>query len=122
MLGCVTVTGPPSAICFLKIGTALPRLPSTFPNRTETKTWSDVARLDAASTIISTMRLDAPITDVGLTALSVEMFTKCVTPYLSAIDTRLRLPTMLLKTASSGLSSISGTCLWAAVWRITSGR
>ena len=34
--GCVIVTGPPRAICCLKMGTTLPLLPSTFPKRTET--------------------------------------------------------------------------------------
>src|SRR6266702_4046667 len=33
--GWVTVTGPPAAICFWKIGTTLPLLPSTLPKRTE---------------------------------------------------------------------------------------
>jgi len=32
--GCVTVTGPPASICFLKRGTTLPTLPTTFPNLT----------------------------------------------------------------------------------------
>ena len=34
--GCVTVTGPPRAICSRKIGTTLPDDPRTFPNRTTT--------------------------------------------------------------------------------------
>jgi hypothetical protein len=34
--GCVTVTGPPAAICFLKIGITLPFEPSTLPKRTAT--------------------------------------------------------------------------------------
>ncbi len=32
----VTVTGPPRSICFLKVSTTLPRLPSTLPKRTAT--------------------------------------------------------------------------------------
>jgi hypothetical protein len=76
----------------------------------------------ASSTMSSAMRFDAPITDEGLTALSVEMLTKWETPCFSASRTRLRLPMMLLNTASSGFSSMSGTCLWAAVWNTTSGR
>ncbi len=32
--GCVTVTGPPLAICRLKIGITLPEDPSTLPKRT----------------------------------------------------------------------------------------
>ena len=31
----VTVTGPPAAICCLKIGTTLALLPKTLPNRTD---------------------------------------------------------------------------------------
>src|SRR4030042_1929302 len=34
--GCVTVTGPPRAICRLNTGMTDPRLPSTFPNPTDT--------------------------------------------------------------------------------------
>ena len=34
--GCVTVMGPPAAICFLKMGITLPFDPSTFPKRTAT--------------------------------------------------------------------------------------
>ena len=36
MSGCVTVTGPPAAICFLKMGITLPFDPSTLPKRTAT--------------------------------------------------------------------------------------
>ena len=35
MRGSVTVTGPPSAICRVKVGITLPRLPRTLPKRTE---------------------------------------------------------------------------------------
>ena len=31
---CVTVTGPPRAICLRKMGITLPEEPSTLPNRT----------------------------------------------------------------------------------------
>jgi hypothetical protein len=34
--GCVTVTGPPRAICSRKRGITDPADPSTFPNRTAT--------------------------------------------------------------------------------------
>ena len=37
MSGCVTVTGPPAAICCSNSGKALPLLPSTLPNRTAIK-------------------------------------------------------------------------------------
>ena len=36
MSGCVTVTGPPAAICRWKIGMTLPADPSTLPKRTVT--------------------------------------------------------------------------------------
>ena len=36
--GCVTVTGPPSAICFLKMGMTDPFEPSTLPKRTAANT------------------------------------------------------------------------------------
>ena len=42
MSGCVTVTGPPSAICFLNRGITLPLLPSTLPKRTAANTVFDV--------------------------------------------------------------------------------
>jgi hypothetical protein len=81
MSGCVIVTGPPSAICRRNVGTTLPRLPSTFPKRTETY---PLFRRSAASwTTCSATRLVAPITLVGRTALSVEMSTKCCTSYAS---------------------------------------
>ncbi len=32
--GSVTVTGPPASIWRMNVGTTLPRLPSTLPNRT----------------------------------------------------------------------------------------
>ena len=34
--GCVTVTGPPFAICCWNFGITLPALPSTLPKRTVT--------------------------------------------------------------------------------------
>ena len=34
----------------------------------------------------------------------------------------MRVPTALLRTASIGFSSISGTCLYAAAWKTTLGR
>ena len=116
------VTGPPAAIWLLKMGMTLPRLPRTLPKRTDTNVWPGPALRAASCTRNSTMRLLAPMTDVGLTALSVEMLTKCVTPCLRASVMRLRLPMTLLNTASSGFSSMSGTCLCAAAWKTTSGR
>ncbi len=67
-------------------------------------------------------RLVAPMTLVGLTALSVETKTNLSTPWRSAASIHIRVPTMLLSTASSGLISIMGTCLWAAAWKTILGR
>ena len=39
--GCVTVTGPPSAICLLKMGMTEPFDPSTLPNLTAAYTVFD---------------------------------------------------------------------------------
>ena len=72
MSGCVTVTGPPRAICSRKRGITLPALPNTLPKRTMTNCVTLPCRLWQT---ISAKRLDAPITDVGLTALSVDTST-----------------------------------------------
>ena len=65
----------------------------------------------AASTAHSASVLDAPITVAGVTALSVEMSTKRRTPDSPAAEATIRVATALLRTASIGFSSISGTCL-----------
>ena len=109
----VTVTGPPSAICFLKSGITLPLLPSTFPKRTATKSVSLHWRFIICTTI-SQRRLEAPMMLVGLTALSVEIRTNFLTPALDAATAVLYVPITLFLIASFGLSSISGTCLCAA--------
>ena len=62
------------------------------------------------------MRLVAPITLAGLTALSVETSTKRSTPRRSAAAITFRQPITLFLTASSGAYSMSGTCLCAAAW------
>ena len=53
---------------------------------------------------------------VGFTALSVEIMTNRFTFHLSAAWTTFQVPRILFFTASLGLSSIKGTCLWAAAW------
>ena len=58
----------------------------------------------------------------GCTALSVEMKTKFRTPNSSARSATHLVPLTLFCTASPMLHSISGTCLWAAAWKTTSGR
>ena len=58
---------------------------------------------------------------VGFTALSVEISTKRFTPWAAADWAMLYVPNTLFLMASLGLSSIRGTCLWAAAWKIRSG-
>ena len=70
---------------------------------------------------ISAMRLEPPMMLVGLTALSVEIMTNSSTPYWSAASATSAVPRTLFLMASPGLSSISGTCLWAAAWITTCG-
>ena len=59
---------------------------------------------------------------VGFTALSVEISTNFFTPYLAAAVAVLYVPSTLFLMASLGLSSMRGTCLWAAAWNTRSGR
>ena len=120
MSGWVSVTGPPLAIWLRNSGITLPLEPSTLPKRTAM--YSVWLRRAMYCTISSVMRLVAPITLVGLTALSVDSCTYCFTPYLSAQSATFSVPPTLFFTASAGLSSISGTCLCAAAWNTTSGR
>ena len=91
-----------------------------MPKRTATNSVSLIWSIDCM--IISQMRLVVPITLVGFTALSVEICTNRLTPYLSASWARFRVPKTLFFTASSGTGSISGTCLCAAAWKMISGR
>ena len=70
---------------------------------------------------ISVMRLVAPITLVGFTALSVDISTSRFTPCSEADISRLRVPNTLFFMASAGEVSMAGTCLWAAAWNTMSG-
>ena len=63
----------------------------------------------------------APITLVGLTALSVLTMTNAVAPTANAASATILVPKTLFLIASPGLSSIIGTCLWAAQWKMTCG-
>ena len=56
------VSGPPSAICFLKSGITLPRLPSTLPNRTA----DAIGANGWLCTSSSVTRLQQPITLDGI--------------------------------------------------------
>ena len=98
-----------------------PWLPSTLPKRTAAKT---VERLVWARAWISSShsRLVAPMTLVGLTALSVETRMQWLQPSSSARRQTTQVPSTLFSTASRALSSMSGTCLWAAAWKTTLGR
>src|SRR5436190_21426438 len=110
MSGWVTVTGPPRSIWVRKMGTTLPDEARTLPNLTVTnrvRGW----RWPAASTIHSARAFDGPITDRGLTALSVETRTNRAQPATAAVSAVTRVAIALFRIASRGFSSISGTCL-----------
>ena len=74
--------GPPERICCSNLGTTLPWEPNTLPKRTAVNSVVDWAL--RASMTISASRLVAPITLVGLTALSVDICTNRLTPYSAA--------------------------------------
>jgi hypothetical protein len=114
--GSVTVTGPPSWICFLNKGKAEPEDPNTLPNLTIVN-FVLIGLLESKAidcNIISANRFDAPIILVGLTALSVEIKTKVSTRVSMAALTHDKVPKMLFLTPSKGFSSTRGTCLYAA--------
>ena len=115
----VTVTGPPFAIWRRNRGTTEPLDPNTLPKRTAAKVVLEQPAMDC--TTISHRRLLAPMTEVGFTALSVEIRMNFLTPWASAARTVFSVPNTLLRMASWGLVSIRGTCLWAAAWNTTSG-
>ena len=120
--GWVTVSGSPAASCRLKSGITLPSEPSTLPKRTARKSVRLFASAGHPSTTCSAMRLVAPITLEGCTALSVEISTNFSAPKRAAHSATERVPSTLLRTASTTLLSISGTCLYAAAWNTNSGR
>ena len=68
-------------------------------------------RRPAASTTHSAIAFEAPITVRGLTALSVDTSTNRSAPATAAVSAVTRVAMALLRTASSGFVSISGTCL-----------
>ena len=109
--GWVTVTGPPRAICLRKIGMTEPDEPSTLPKRTATKRVLTSGLWPSVSMIHSQSAFDWPITVFGATALSVEISTNTSTPASAATCASVRVASELLRTASSGFDSISGTCL-----------
>ena len=90
----VTVTGPPLAIWRLNNGITDPALPSTFPKRVAL--YFTFPCVLALWTIISHILLVAPITFVGLTALSVDTIIKRSAPNSSQSSTRFCVPNTLL--------------------------
>ncbi len=111
----MTVTGPPFSICFLNTGITDPREPSTLPKRTAANlVWDETLSIPVTS--ISAIRFEAPITLGGLLALSVDTITKTSTLAFFAAVATFNVPKTLFFTASVGLASINGTCLWAAAW------
>ena len=103
----------------MKVGTTEPRDPRTLPKRTDTKCRE--ARAAASLTITSASPLVAPMIEVGRTALSVEINTRCVTSNSTDASTTFRVPSTLFVIASTTFSSISGTCLCAAAWKTANG-
>ena len=97
-----------------------PSLPSTLPKRTATNRVALCC--ERLWRIISQTRFETPMMLAGFTALSLEMSTNLPTPLRSASCTRLRVPTMLLSTASRGFASSTGTCLCAAACSTSVGR
>ena len=72
--------------------------------------------------MLSASRLVAPITFVGLTALSVEIITIARTPAARHASATWRVPSTFVSTPSHGLASTIGTCFKAAAWNTSSGR
>ena len=68
-------------------------------------------RACSASSANSASALDAPITVAGATALSGETSTKVLTRIWPEMRAMSRVAIALLRTASTGLDSISPTCL-----------
>ena len=66
------------------------------------------------SSTISATRFEAPITDLGFTALSVDMRINFPTPWRKADKARVCVPTALFATTAKRFCSIRGTCLKAA--------
>ena len=118
----MTVTGPPLLDLAPEDRHDQPDEPSTLPKRTATKRVGTSSRCPYDSTIHSQSAFDWPITVFGLTALSVETSTNRSAPNSTATSATQRDASTLLRTDSTGFASISGTCLYAAAWKTTSGR
>src|SRR5918993_1214359 len=76
MSGCVTVSGPPRAICALNFGTTEPTDPSTLPNRTAMSRVAPSRPVNSASwacAYISASRFVTPSMETGSIALPLEV-------------------------------------------------
>ena len=93
----------------MKIGTIVPLEPRTFPNLTTTNFVADPS--PRAWRNRSATSFEAPITPVGLTALSVERATNVFTPCASARSASPAVARMLFSIASTGCPWSIGTCL-----------
>ena len=113
--------GPPLDICSRNRGITDPEEFITLPNLTidNLEFWFISLR---TCTAISAILLDAPITFVGLTALSVEINTNDLTFAFNASFASLYVPIKLFSTDLEilFLSCTSGTCLNAAAWYMVS--
>src|SRR5690606_16758915 len=118
MSGCVIVIGPPFSICFVNRGTTDPLDPNTFPNRVVIYlvVWlfSFFSFCAKDCTYFSAIRLLAPITLLGFTALSVDTITKRSALYFNDRSAMYLLPKTFVNIACCGFISIKGTCLYAA--------
>ena len=85
-----TVSGRPWVSCWRQMGRTLHAEPSTLPNRTMQNRVKLVRLTDWVYN--SANRLVAPMTEVGLTALSVEIMTNRSTPAWSAASAMARVP------------------------------
>jgi hypothetical protein len=101
----------------LNKGTTEPLEPKTLPKRVVMNfvafTLSLFDLLIAGIEHISLILLLAPITLLGLTALSVETMTNFHIMFASQIG-QVLVPSILVRMACDGFSSINGTCLYAA--------
>src|SRR5690606_1503905 len=101
--GWVTVMGPPLSICARNRGITEPLEPSTFPKRVVINRVLQFGTLLKDWVYISAKRLDAPITLVGLTVLSVESMTNFSTPKCTDSSATFLVPPTLTEIASKGL-------------------
>ena len=126
MSGWVTVSGPPRASWRWNSGTtragAAEHVAEPHGDAAHAACRAARAAISSAWQYISASRLEAPMTLVGLTALSVEISTIASAPAARAASATWRVPAALVSSPSSGLASTIGTCFSAAAWNTSSGR